>query len=124
MSKFVLTFQKERTIISPSSDLVSLGILPKQISEYTDDDIGSIIFIPYTDESGKIILYNDRHQPPPYLYGGEPPYQYNGSIEFEVVGVNHHKDINDESKPTITLMTRNIIRHATFDAREPNNPNF
>lgn len=84
-------------------ELVKLGILPKPISEFTDADIGSTILIPYNDESGKILL-ND------------------GCIEFEVVGVNHHKDISDESKPTITLMTKNIIRYAAFDAKEPNNP--
>ena len=88
-----------------NSDLIKLGILPKPISEYTDADIGSIILIPYTDESGKILLNN-------------------GCIEFEVVGVNHHKDINDESKPTITLMTKNIIREAAFDIREPNNTDW
>lgn len=100
MSKFVLTFPKRRTIIQPVADLVDLGILPKQVSEYTDADIGSIISIPYNDESGNIA----------------------GPIKFEVVGVNHHKDINDESKPTITLMSKNIIRYAAFDAKEPNNP--
>ena len=87
------------------SDLVSLGILPKQISEFTNDDIGTIISIPYTDESGKISLNN-------------------GCIEFEVVGVNHHKDINDESKPTITLMTKAVIKYAAFDAKEPDNPDY
>jgi hypothetical protein len=90
---------------SSESDLVTLGILPKQVSEYTNADIGSIISIPYTDESGKILLNN-------------------GCIEFEVVGVNHHKDINDESKPTITLMTKNIIRPAAFDAKELNNNEY
>jgi len=115
MSRFTFSFSNKGSIITPSSDLVSLGILPKQISEYTDDDIGSTIFIPYKDESGKIMLLNDQV---PSWRG-----QYNGNIDFEVVGVNHHKDINDESKPTITLMTRRIIRRAPFDAREPNNPN-
>jgi hypothetical protein len=99
MSKYIFAC-KNRLVIS---DLVTLGILPKQVSEYTDADIGSIISIPYTDSSGKILLNN-------------------GCIEFEVVGVNHHKDINDESKPTITLMTKNIIRYAAFDAEELNNP--
>jgi hypothetical protein len=110
MRKFTLAFSRNGSIIVPPdepiipdvpeiSDLVSLGILPKQVSEYTNADIGSIILIPYNDESGKILLNN-------------------GCIEFEVVGVNHHKDINDESKPTITLMTKNIIRYAAFDAKE------
>jgi hypothetical protein len=84
-------------------DLVSLGILSKPILEFTNDDIGTIVSIPYTDFSGKILLNN-------------------GCIEFEVVGVNHHKDINDESKPTITLMAKNIIHNLAFDAKEPNNP--
>ena len=87
-----------------NSDLVKLGILPKQISKYTDADIGSIISIPYNDESGKIALNE------------------NGCIEFEVVGVNHHKSIDDESKPTITLMTKKVIRVAVFDGKELNNP--
>jgi hypothetical protein len=104
MSKYILAFSKEDSINPPSTppslpDLVELGILPKQVSEYTNTDIGSIISIPYTDESGNI----------------------SGPIIFEVVGVNHHKDINDESKPTITLMTKNIIRYAAFDAKEPDN---
>jgi bifunctional DNA-binding transcriptional regulator/antitoxin component of YhaV-PrlF toxin-antitoxin module len=98
MSKFAVAYKKQITI--PNQDLVTLGILPKQVSEYTDDDIGSIILIPYTDESGNI----------------------EGPIEFEVVGVNHHKNINDESKPTITLMTKYLIRHAAFDGKEPTNP--
>jgi hypothetical protein len=102
MARYILA-HRNRLIISPStSDLVTLGILPKQISEFTNDDIGTIINIPYTDESGKISLNN-------------------GCIEFEVVGVNHHKDINDESKPTITLMSKNVLRFAAFDAKEPYN---
>jgi hypothetical protein len=105
MKKFIFGFAKNKSVIVPPSDLVALGILPKQVSEYTDADIGSIISIPYNDESGKILLNN-------------------GCIEFEVVGVNHHKDINDETKPTITLMTKNIIRHVAFDAKEPSNPDF
>ena len=107
MRKFTLSFFKGRAITPPpstGSDIVSLLNLPRAISEYTDDHIGEIISIPYTDESEKILLNND------------------GRIEFEVVGVNHHKDSSDESKPTITLMTKNIIRYAVFDAKEPENP--
>ena len=103
MRKFTLAFSRNGSIIPDVpelSDLVALGILPKQISEFTNDDIGTIINIPYTDESGII----------------------SGPIEFEVVGVNHHKDINDETKPTITLMSKNLLRHAAFDAKESNNP--
>ena len=85
---------------SSESDLVALGILPKPISEFTNDDIGMEISIPYNDESGII----------------------SNPILFEVVGVNHHKDVNDDSKPTITLMTKDAIRYAAFDAIEPNNP--
>ena len=104
MSKFKLAFSRNVSIIVPEiSDLVALGILPKPVSEYTDADIGSTILIPYTDSSGKILLNN-------------------GCIEFEIVGVNHHKDINDESKPTITLMTKNVLRPAVFDGKETNNP--
>ena len=84
-----------------NSDLVKLGILPKQVSEYTDADIGSTILIPYTDESGKILLNN-------------------GCIEFEVVGVNHHT--NSDYKQTITIMPKMNLRYVAFDAREPDNP--
>jgi hypothetical protein len=101
MGSYVFAFSNwDSPISSTTSDLVALGILPKQISEYTDEDIGSTILIDYTDESGNI---------------SDP-------IAFEVVGVNHHKDINDETKPTITLMATNTIRCAAFDAKEPNNP--
>ena len=89
---------------SISTSIKDLLGLEKEISEYTEADIGSIISIPYNDESGKILLNE------------------NGCIEFEVVAVNHHKDINDESKPTITLMSKNILRRAAFDAKEPENP--
>lgn len=98
--KFFFMVIQGKFINKQIPDLVKLGILPKQVSEYTVSDIGSIISIPYTDSSGNII---------------EP-------IEFEVVGVNHHKDINDETKPTITLMTKNVIRYAAFDAIEQGNP--
>lgn len=105
MGRFILGFIKKGTVTpdQPSgSDLVSLGILPKQISEFSDSDIGTTVFIPYTDPTGKILL-ND------------------GRIEFEVVGVNHHT--SDEHPTTITLMTKNVLRKAAFDAKEPNNPN-
>jgi hypothetical protein len=108
---YILCYRKNEgsTILPPepivpevpgNSDLVSLGILSKPISEFTNADIGTIVSIPYTDSSGNIT----------------------GPIEFEVVGVNHHKSIDDESKPTITLMSKNVLRHAAFDAKEPNNP--
>lgn len=108
MGKFIVSFKRQGTItpgqpIKPPSDLVSLGILPKRISEFSDSDIGTTVFIPYTDPTGKILLNGGR-------------------IEFEVVGVNHHKDTNNANTPTITLMTKNIIRNAAFDAKEPNNP--
>ena len=112
MGKFILSFKRKGTIppVTPDqpetpseSDLVELGILTKQISEFTNEDIGTTVLIPYNDESGKILL-ND------------------GRIEFEVVGVNHHT--SDEHPTTITLMTKNIIRYAAFDAKEPNNPNL
>ena len=57
--------------------------------------IGESIFIPYTDTSNVIT----------------------SPIEFQVVGINHHKE------NSLTLMTKNIIRYAAFDAMEPNNPN-
>lgn len=102
MSKFKLAFSNVGSIIPPGdpglSDLVSLGILPKPIAEFTNDDIGTEISIPYTDAGGVI----------------------SGPILFEVVGVNHHT--SEEHQQTITLMTKNIIRYAAFDAKEPNNP--
>ena len=82
------------------SDLVTLGILTKPISEFSNSDIGTTVLIPYNDPTGKILL-ND------------------GKIEFEVVGVNHHT--TTEYPKTITLMTKNIIRLAAFDAEEPYN---
>ena len=109
MGKFILSFKRKGTItpehpespITPSeSDLVALGILPKQISEFTNADIGTEISIPYTDAGGVI----------------------SGPIVFEVVGVNHHT--NSDYDQTITLMTKNLIRTAAFDAKEPSNPLF
>ena len=112
---YILSYKKMKdegsTILPPEpivpeipelSDLVTLGILPKYVSEFTNADIGTIVSIPYTDASGNIT----------------------GPIEFEVVGVNHHKDIHDESKPTITLMSKNVLRYAAFDGKEPTNPLF
>ena len=55
--------------------------------------IGESIFIPYNDTSNVIT----------------------SPIEFQVVGINHHKE------NSLTLMTKNIIRFAAFDAKEPNN---
>lgn len=109
MGKFILSFKRKGTIhpvtpdqpVTPSgSDLVKLGILPKQISEFTNSDIGTTVLIPYTDPTGKILL-ND------------------GKIEFEVVGVNHHT--TTKYPKTITLMTKHVIRDATFDAKESSN---
>ena len=56
--------------------------------------IGESIFIPYTDTSNVIT----------------------SPIEFQVVGINHHKE------NSLTLMTKNIIRYAAFDATEHNHP--
>ena len=95
---YILSFKRKGTITPPLSDLVALGILPKQISEFTNADIGTEVSIPYTDAGGVI----------------------SGPIVFEVVGVNHHT--NSEHQQTITLMTKNIIRRAAFDAKESNNP--
>ena len=105
MSRFSFCFIKQGATppITPSeSDLVALKILPKQVSEFTSDDIGTPVLIPYTDPTGKILL-ND------------------GNIEFEVVGVNHHT--SEEHQKTITLMTKNVIRNVAFDAAEPDNTN-
>ena len=107
MGKFILSFKRKGTITpehpeTPSgSDLVSLGILTKPIAEFSNSDIGTTVLIPYNDPTGKILLNN-------------------GNIEFEVVGVNHHTTA--EHSHTITLMTKNIIRKAVFDAAEPTNP--
>ena len=97
---YILAFKRKGTETPSVSDLVALGILPKQVSEFTNADIGTEVSIPYTDAGGVI----------------------SGPIVFEVVGVNHHKDTNNVDTPTITLMTKNIIRYAAFDAKEPNNP--
>lgn len=95
---YILAFKRKGTETPSGSDLVALGILPKQISEFTNSDIGTEVSIPYTDASGVI----------------------SSPIIFEVVGVNHHT--TTEYPQTITLMTKNIIRYAAFDAKEPNNP--
>ena len=99
MSRFLLSFRRQGTggIVTPS-DLVELGILTKQISEFSNDDIGTEVSIPYNNEGSGI----------------------SGPIIFEVVGVNHHT--SEEHPKTITLMTKNIIRKAAFDAAEPDNP--
>ena len=99
MSRFLLSFRRQGTGgIATPSDLVELGILTKQISEFSNDDIGTEVSIPYNNEGSGI----------------------SGPIIFEVVGVNHHT--SEEHPKTITLMTKNIIRKAAFDAAEPDNP--
>ena len=114
MNSFIMAHKRKKSESSGGSgslsDLVALGILKKPVSEYTNEDINneeySKVLIPYNDPTGKILLNN-------------------GCIEFEVVGVNHHKDITNENTPTITLMAKNIIRYAAFDAHEPDNePEF
>ena len=103
MNGFILCYKykksgsSEGSGSSSGSDLVELGILTKPIGEFSNDDIGTEVSIPYTDASGVI----------------------RGPIVFEVVGVNHHT--TTEYQKTITLMTKNIIRKAAFDAKEPNN---
>jgi hypothetical protein len=84
------------------SDIVSLLNLPRKISEYNVDHIGEIVKIPYNDLSKKLSLVD-------------------GCIEFEVVAINHHTNIKNATKPTITLMTKNALRYAAFDAKEPQN---
>ena len=101
--RFTFAYNREGNVIPPVtpsvSDLVSLGILKKQISEFTNSDIGTEVTIPYSNKGSGI----------------------SGPIVFEVVGVNHHT--TSEHPQTITLMTKNIIRKAAFDAAEPNNTN-
>ena len=106
MNSFIMAHKRKKSESSGGAgplipDLVSLGILTKPISEFSNSDIGTTVLIPYTDSSSKILLNN-------------------GCIEFEVVGVNHHT--SSEHSQTITLMTKNLIRYAAFDAKEPNNP--
>ena len=106
MKRFILSHKRKKSESSGGagpllSDLVSLGILTKQVSEFSNSDIGTTVLIPYTDPTGKILLNE-------------------GKIEFEVVGVDHHT--TTEYPKTITLMTKNIIRYAAFDAKEPTNP--
>ena len=108
MNSFILAHKRKKSESSGGAgplvpDLVTLGILTKPIAEFSNSDIGTTVLIPYTDPTGKFLL-ND------------------GKIEFEVVGVNHHKDTNNVDTPTITLMTKNIIRLAIFDVQEPGNP--
>ena len=105
MNSFIMAHKRKKSESSGGSgpllsDLVALGILIKPIAEFSNSDIGTTVLIPYTDSSSKILLSS-------------------GCIEFEVVGVNHHT--TTEYPKTITLMTKNIIRYAAFDAKEPNN---
>ena len=99
--RFTFAYNREGNVIPPVtpsvSDLVELGILTKQISEFSNSDIGTEVSIHYSNEGSGI---------------SDP-------IVFEVVGVNHHT--TSEHQKTITLMTKNIIRKAAFDAPEPNN---
>ena len=101
--RFTFAYNREGNVIPPVtpsvSGLVSLGILKKPISEFSNSDIGTEVSIPYSNEGSGI----------------------SGPIVFEVVGVNHHT--TSEHQKTITLMTKNIIRKAAFDAAEPNNTN-
>ena len=103
MNRFILCYKYKKqgssggSGSSSGSDLVELGILRKQISEFSNSDIGTEVSIPYSNEGSGI----------------------SGPIIFEVVGVNHHT--TSEHQKTITLMTKNIIRTADFDAKEPNN---
>ena len=101
--RFTFAYNREGNVIPPVtpsvSDLVKLGILKKQISEFTNSDIGTEVSIPYSNEGSGI----------------------SGPIVFEVVGVNHHT--NSEHDKTITLMTKFLIRKAAFDAAEPSNSN-
>ena len=101
--RFTFAYNREGNVIPPVtpsvSDLVELGILSKPISEFSNSDIGTEVSIPYTNEGSGI----------------------SGPIVFEVVGVNHHT--SEEHPQTITLMTKNIIRKAAFDAMEPDNTN-
>ena len=101
MRRFSMSFRRQGAVTPEplETDLVKLGILSKPISEFSDSDIGTEVTIPYTNEGSGI----------------------SGPIVFEVVGVNHHKDTNNADTPTITLMTKNIIRYAAFDAKESNN---
>ena len=101
MRRFSMSFRRQGAVTPEplETDLVKLGILRKQVSEFTNSDIGTEVTIPYSNKGSGI----------------------SGPIVFEVVGVNHHKDTNNADTPTITLMTKNIIRKAAFDAKEPNN---
>ena len=113
MSRFLLSFKRQagggaippvtpdQPVTPLVSDLVALGILEKQVSAFTTDDIGKEIVIPYDNVGSGI----DSPSP----------------IVFEVVGVNHHT--NSEHDKTITLMTKFLIRKAAFDAAEPSNSN-
>ena len=112
MNSFIMAHKRKKSESSGGSgslsDLVALGILTKPIAEFSNSDIGTTVLIPYNDPTRKILLKNDSKN--------------RSCIEFEVVGVRHHKDKTNADTPTITLMTKNIIRYAAFDAKEPTNP--
>ena len=50
---YILSFKRKGTVTPPLSDLVSLGILTQQVSEFKDTDIGTTVLIPYNDPTGK-----------------------------------------------------------------------
>ena len=99
MRRFSMSFRRQGAVTPEplETDLVKLGILTKQVSEFTNSDIGTEVTIPYSNKGSGI----------------------SGPIVFEVVGVNHHT--TTEHQKTITLMTKHIIRKVAFDAAEPNN---
>ena len=99
MRRFSMSFRRQGAVTPSVSDLVSLGILSKSISEFSNSDIGTEVSIPYDNVGSGI----------------------SSPIVFEVVGVNHHT--NSEHDKTITLMTKFLIRKVAFDAAEPSNSN-
>ena len=97
MVKFLFCFRQS---IDSKLDLVKNQILEKPIKQYNDADLGNIIKIQFNDLTQKI----------------------SNQIEFEVIAINHHIDINQPNKPTLTLMAKHCLRYCVFDAKEDTNP--
>ena len=56
MNSFIMAHKRKKSESSGGSgpllsDLVALGILIKQVSEFSNSDIGTTVLIPYNDES-------------------------------------------------------------------------
>lgn len=108
MKRYVFAYINDESVIDLRESLVKLRILPKPISEYSEEDIGSIIYLPYDNKTNR--------------FENLPTIEYKGTtttaLEFKIVAVNHHKDYLNESRPTLTLVLNTPVLNIGFDAEE------